>query len=122
MTFNVKVSRDTEQEKGIFLIIIIAVLIGILLLYGILLRVQESKHKRVLDEVGASSSVEIKPLRPLRKKAVDNPNAIPMPPVAEEGEDTEGVIPDGVDDTEEETPYSELEAELDDVISEMFPK
>ncbi|MGA1873622.1 MAG: C25 family cysteine peptidase [Thermoplasmatota archaeon] len=126
ITINVD-DPDTENF-GLILIIMIVLIFTFLLIYGVFLRVQERRQKRMLDSVGTKATLEARPLSERdfkkgsrRKKRKDD--GLPMPPappdvegalvrIQKDRKDIEDIKADGA---------SDLESDLDDILSEMFP-
>ena len=130
MTFRVIVKINEKDREPIFLtfLFLVCVIILILASYLIFLRTRESKQKKMLDKVGDEAMLAT-PLGgrmrrsspPKRKRA-----SIPAPPSPS---DLEGdlarkelvglEVPEKVD--ERSLAYQDLEADLDDVIDELYP-
>jgi hypothetical protein len=121
--------KERESEDfSMVLVVMIVVIFSFLLTYGVFLRLQERKQKRMLDSVGTNSPIEARPLsekdfkKRKRRRGRKKDDGIPMPPAplevegalarekVEQGEDAK-MISSGTD----------LETDLDDILSEMFP-
>ncbi|MGA1792864.1 MAG: C25 family cysteine peptidase [Thermoplasmatota archaeon] len=124
--------KETEDYRGI-LLILIAVIFITLIIYGVFLRIQERRQKRLLDSVGTSAPLEARPLSEKdfkrgsgrgRRRRVRRDDGIPMPPAPLE---VEGALVREEKDQKDsrDGPDSEgdpdLESDLDDILNEMFP-
>ena len=121
--------REKESEDfSLVLIVMIALIFSFLLVYGVFLRLQERKQKRMLDSVGTSAPIEARPLsekdfKKRRRRGKKKDEGLPMPPAPLEVEGALAREEGGSeeDDTKIYSSGQDLESDLDDLLSEMFP-
>jgi hypothetical protein len=125
MTVNIR-ERDTE-DYSLVLIVLVVLIFSFLLIYGVFLRLQERKQKRMLDSVGTSAPIEARPLsekdfKKRRRKGRKKDDGLPMPPAPLE---VEGALAREEVELEEDAKYissgGDLESDIDELLSEMFP-
>ncbi|MBN1390691.1 MAG: hypothetical protein JXA22_08635 [Candidatus Thermoplasmatota archaeon] len=118
--------RPTEDFSLIFIIMIVLIF-SFLIIYGVFLRVQERRQKRILDSVGTNAPREARALsekdfknRPGRRVRTDESIPVPPAPIDVEGAlIREGDHPVMEGETRENDP--DMEMDLDEILSEMFP-
>ncbi|MBN1540228.1 MAG: hypothetical protein JW939_08805, partial [Candidatus Thermoplasmatota archaeon] len=121
----VNIRERPTKDYSLVLIIMIMIIFLSLIIYGAFLRIQERKQKRLLDSVGTSSPLEARHLSeddfkegPGSKRVSEG---IPMPPAPLE---VEGTL---AREEMDQAPYevgtetdSDMESDLDDIVSELF--
>ena len=104
----------------------VGIIVSFLMIYGVFLRLQERRQKRMLDSVGTTAPLEARPLsekdfKKRRRRKGRKEEGLPMPPAPLE---VEGALARKVATSEEEdvdvAPDQDLESDIDDIISEMF--
>jgi len=129
-TITVDIEKKKTEDYSRILLIMITIIFITLIIYGVFLRVQERRQKRLLGSVGTSAPLEARPLSekdfnkaPGKRRRRRKDDGIPMPPaplevegalVREEKVQKEDVEADSDVDLD-------LESDLDDILNEMFP-
>ncbi|MFW3146696.1 MAG: C25 family cysteine peptidase [Thermoplasmatota archaeon] len=115
-----------KGSASIMYVVVIAILIILgLLAYGVILRIQETRQRRLLGSVGTNAPLEARTLsekdflRVSRRRKKDS--GIPMPPVPVEVEGSLAREGRGVETQKEESGKRDLDTDVDEVISELFP-
>lgn len=125
----VTITEKSATNSFLFTGLIIFVIIIALLTYGIALRIQENRQKRMLDSVGTNATLEAKNLTEkdfnrTKRRRKGRDDGIPMPPAPS---DVEGALikEEKKEDRSELRSYTreqrDIEMDIDDVLSEMFP-
>ncbi|MEA3559975.1 MAG: C25 family cysteine peptidase [Candidatus Thermoplasmatota archaeon] len=123
------IKEKRSQTSFLYIAVIIIIIITILLIYGIAIRMQENKQRRLLDSVGTNATLEAKALsekdfRGGSRRRRMHDDGIPMPPVPG---NVEGALIREEKREEKKSPSyrsssRDIDLDIDDVISEMFPK
>jgi hypothetical protein len=133
-TYEVDINIVEKENDPIFLtfIILVLVIIIILIAYGVFVRSQESRQRKMLDRVGDEVLLSKKG-RSRKRRKDDNrkgkAGSIKAPPVPSEVEGDlarrgiEEIEAEDWDDDELEeiTAYQDLESELEEVLDELYP-
>ena len=123
----VNIREKKSQDFSLVLIVLIVLIFSFLLIYGVFLRLQERKQKRILDSVGTSAPLEARPLsekdfKKRRRRGRKRDDGLPMPPAPLE---VEGALAREEVELEEDAKYissgGDLESDIDELLSEMFP-
>lgn len=130
-SFNIEVKVEEEEQDSIYITlgIILAVIVVLLGSYMILIRSQENKQKKMLgmveDQVRLENPMKDKKRKRSSTRSKPKKNAIPAPPSPADLEANLARME--IDDVEkrmekeEPTAYQDLESDLDDVITELYP-
>jgi len=125
-TITINVKEEDNENYTLVVFILVGIIVSFLMIYGIFLRLQERRQKRMLDSVGTTAPLEARPLsekdfKKGRRRKGRKEEELPMPPAPLE---VEGALARKVTTSEEEdvdiAPEQDLESDIDDIISEMF--
>ncbi|MFO8051989.1 MAG: C25 family cysteine peptidase [Thermoplasmatota archaeon] len=125
ITEHVTIVEKETSTSFIFIVLVIMIIVAILLAYGIFIRLQENKQKRVLDSVGTNATLEAKELSEKDfNKRRRRDGGLPMPPAPS---NIEGALVREVKKEERAPPSTkkgmkDLDTEIEDVLSELFPR
>jgi len=120
----IRIKKEKGEDYSLVLVVLISLIVSFLLIYGVLLKVQERKQKKMLDSVGTNAPLEARPLTEKdfnKRKRNKKDDGIPMPPAPLE---VEGALAREVtkdEDEDEPKPVEQdLESDIDDILKEMF--
>ncbi len=120
----IRIKKEKREDYSLVLVVLISLIVSFLLIYGVLLKVQERKQKKMLDSVGTNAPLEARPLTEKdfnKRKRNKKDDGIPMPPAPLE---VEGALAREVtkeEDEDEPKPVEQdLESDIDDILTEMF--
>jgi hypothetical protein len=122
----VNIKEKQNEDYSLVLVVLIVLIFSFLLIYGVFLRLQERKQKRMLDSVGTSAPIEARPLsekdfKKRRRRGKKKDDGLPMPPAPLE---VEGALAREETELEEDAKMissGDMESDIDELLSEMFP-
>ena len=124
LTLTVSVDSGNGGSFNILVVILVAITLFILILYGVFINLQEKKQENILKDVGTESPLEARTLSEEDFQGIPKSKTLQMPPIPK---DTEGELAreeqkqKSEDEEIEIIPEEDIESDIDDVISEMFP-
>jgi hypothetical protein len=129
-SITINVVEKKKENFGLIVTILMVIVLAFLIIWGVFLRLQEKKQKRMLDSVGTNQPLEARTLTekdftkgssPARRRGKKKDEGIPMPPAPIE---VEGALArEEIPEIEEESEVSveqDFESEVDDIVSELF--